>query len=104
VLSDLENDKIAARKAGQFTVAVRASELQGKYLAMFTDRVEHDTTAIREYTEAERLEGKRVAALLVKDVNQPLLPAKIDSQHNESQVGTNEQEGQNSGRETPLPP
>ena len=37
VLKNLREDRDAARKAGQFWPAVRADELMGKYLAMFTD-------------------------------------------------------------------
>ena len=37
VLKNLREDRKAARKAGQFGPAVRADELLGKYLAMFTD-------------------------------------------------------------------
>ncbi len=37
VLKNLREDRDAARKAGQFGPAVRADELLGKYLAMFTD-------------------------------------------------------------------
>ena len=37
VLKNLREDRDAARKAGQFGPAVRADELMGKYLAMFTD-------------------------------------------------------------------
>ena len=37
VLKNLREDRKAARAAGQFGPAVRADELLGKYLAMFTD-------------------------------------------------------------------
>ncbi len=37
VLKNLREDRDAARKAGQYGPAVRADELLGKYLAMFTD-------------------------------------------------------------------
>ena len=37
VLKNLREDRDAARKAGQFGPAVRADELMGKHLAMFTD-------------------------------------------------------------------
>lgn len=39
VLADLEHDKIMARKVGQYAVAKGCTELQGKYLAMFTENV-----------------------------------------------------------------
>ncbi|MEE8152485.1 MAG: terminase small subunit [candidate division NC10 bacterium] len=37
VLKNLREDRKAAREAGQYGPAVRADELLGKYLAMFTD-------------------------------------------------------------------
>jgi len=40
VLRDLERRGCAAEGAGQYAAAIRASELQGKHLSMFTDRVE----------------------------------------------------------------
>jgi len=40
VLSDLEHDKLLAREAGQYSVAKGCTELQGRFLAMFTDKVE----------------------------------------------------------------
>jgi len=39
VLADLEHDKLLARKAHQYSVAKGCTELQGRYLAMFTDNV-----------------------------------------------------------------
>jgi len=44
VLRDLEASRIAATEAGQHTAAIRAAELQGKYLKMFTERIEHVQT------------------------------------------------------------
>ncbi|MHC4160113.1 MAG: terminase small subunit [Planctomycetota bacterium] len=38
VLDDLEHEKLLARQEGQHSVATKCSELQGKYLAMFTDK------------------------------------------------------------------
>lgn len=40
-LRRLERLSDKAEKAGQFSAAVRSVELQGKYLKMFTDRIEH---------------------------------------------------------------
>ena len=42
VLADLEHDKVMARKHNQYSVAKGCTELQGKYLAMFTDRLQTD--------------------------------------------------------------
>lgn len=40
VLRDLEECRVAARADGQYAPAIRASELQGRHLKMFVDRVE----------------------------------------------------------------
>jgi len=42
VLRDLESAREGAMEAKQYAPAVRASELQGKHLRMFADRVEHE--------------------------------------------------------------
>ena len=39
VLADLEHDKLLAREARQYSVAKGCTELQGRWLAMFTDRI-----------------------------------------------------------------
>jgi hypothetical protein len=39
VLGDLESQKQAAFLSGQLSVAVRATELQGRYLGMFIDKI-----------------------------------------------------------------
>ncbi|MHC4123026.1 MAG: terminase small subunit [Planctomycetota bacterium] len=44
VLADLEHDKLLAREHHQYNVAKGCSELQGKYLAMFTDRNINENT------------------------------------------------------------
>lgn len=41
VLNDLEELRVKAMDDGKYQAAVRASELQGKWLKMFTDRIEH---------------------------------------------------------------
>ena len=41
VLADLESTRLAALSEGKYTSAVRCTELQGKFLKMFTDRIEH---------------------------------------------------------------
>ena len=68
VLRDLEEARQAAFAEGQYAVAVRSSELQGKYLKMFTERIEHSrtiddvsdeelTALIRELSEKGALDG-----------------------------------------------
>ena len=64
VLADLEHDKLAARQASQYGVAKSCTELQGKYLAMFTDRsLIEDVGKQREYTEREKEEARAIAKI-----------------------------------------
>ncbi len=44
VLRDIEVERIQALNARQFAPAVRCSELQGKYLKMWVDKIEHVQT------------------------------------------------------------
>ncbi len=44
VLRDIEDERIQALAAGQIAPAVRCSELQGKYLKMWVDKIEHVQT------------------------------------------------------------
>jgi hypothetical protein len=44
VLRDIEVQRIQALAARQFAPAVRCSELQGKYLKMWVDKIEHVQT------------------------------------------------------------
>ena len=40
ILANLAHDRLMARKNHQYSVATRCTELEGKYLAMFTDRID----------------------------------------------------------------
>ena len=74
VLCDLEHDKRMARRYKQYSVAARCSELQGKYLAMFTDNYLITREDSAEYDQRELAEVRRIAALLVSQ-GQAALPA-----------------------------
>ncbi len=68
VLSDLEHDKLMARENHQYAVAKACTELQGRFLAMFTDRTQIDDPAkVRELAEKELEEARRIAAIRLKD-------------------------------------
>ena len=58
VMANLAHDRQMARKNHQYSVAIRATELEGKYLAMFTDRLATNTNESAEQlarmTEEER--------------------------------------------------
>jgi phage terminase small subunit len=76
VLADLEHDKLMARKAGQYGVAKGCTELQGKYLVMFTDNVnQNDVQKQRELDEREAKEAERLAAILLRE--------RIEEEHRE---------------------
>ncbi len=61
VLADLEHDKIMARKHQQYSVAKSCTELQGKYLAMFIDRLQTNDAKAEEIKESERAELEAIA-------------------------------------------
>ncbi len=67
VLADLEHDKLMARQVGQYAVAKGCTELQGKYLAMFTDNINQtDTVRQRELDERESKEAEEIARLRLR--------------------------------------
>jgi len=51
------------RQPPDLAAIARFSELQGKYLAMFTDKHITNTERVRELTEAEHEEARRLAAI-----------------------------------------
>jgi phage terminase small subunit len=53
VLADLEHDKVMARKHNQYSVAKGCTELQGRYLAMFRDRLQTETEEHQALTDEE---------------------------------------------------
>lgn len=55
VMADLEETRLLAMEKGQLSAAVRCSELQGKHLAMFTDKIEQTTTIQESMSETERM-------------------------------------------------
>lgn len=55
VLADLEEVRLKALEAKQFSPAVRASELQGKYLKMFFDGHTVDPTGVGAMSEEQLL-------------------------------------------------
>ena len=68
VLCNLEHDRVLARENHQFAVAKSCSELQGRYLAMFTDRqIVDDPAKAKQLTEKEAEEARRIAAIRLRD-------------------------------------
>ncbi len=73
VLRDLEQSRLKSLADGQYAPAVRCSELQGKYLKMFVDKIEHVQTIedvptqelvrlLREIAEAGGIDLARLIA------------------------------------------
>lgn len=72
VLNDLEAARIAAMAAGQFTSAIRASELQGKDCGMFVESVNHNVSGHLQTIDTrlgEVPEDKRLALLAALDTS-----------------------------------
>jgi phage terminase small subunit len=68
VLSDLEHDKLMARENHQYAVAKSCTELQGRFLAMFTDhQIVDDPARAKQLTEKEAEEARRIAAIRLRD-------------------------------------
>ena len=66
VLADLEHDKLLAREARQYSVAKSCTELQGRYLAMFTDNVNQTTEEPIELSEEEKAIYREAAGKVLK--------------------------------------
>ena len=66
VLSNLDHDRQMARKAGQYSVAKGCTELQGKYLAMFTDNVNQTLEEPKPLSEEERAIIQEAADKIIK--------------------------------------
>ena len=63
VLANLRHDRFMARKAGQYSVARACDELEGKYLAMWTDRHIDDTPIKEDFTPAQVAYIKKAASI-----------------------------------------
>ncbi len=60
VLANLAHDRQMARKQNQYHVAKSCTELEGRYLAMFTDNISQTTDDVPKLTEEEQ-EKVRIA-------------------------------------------
>jgi len=69
IFSDLENQRLLAlaKNPPDIQAANRSSELQGRHLAMFTDRVVVDEMVVHEYDALLEVEAHRLARLLLED-------------------------------------
>ena len=69
VLANLDHDRQMARKHHQYAVSKACTELQGRYLAMFTDKtLTEDVNKTRELSEHEKEEAKRIAEIRLHPV------------------------------------
>jgi hypothetical protein len=68
ILADLEHDKIMARKLHQYSVGKGCTELQGKYLSMFTDKqIIKDSDHRIEMDENMKAEAKRLSIIMLNE-------------------------------------
>ncbi|MCX5653709.1 MAG: hypothetical protein NTY65_03540 [Planctomycetota bacterium] len=78
VLTDLEHERQLALAKGDIAAAIRASELQGKHLAMFTDRLAVDESQVVERYNARRAEeAARITAILLMNPAPLQIPAAL---------------------------
>ncbi|MHC4637817.1 MAG: terminase small subunit [Planctomycetota bacterium] len=66
VLANLDHDRQMARKNHQYSIATRCTELEGKYLAMFTDNINQKTEQTEPLQADELEELQRLAVLATK--------------------------------------
>jgi len=67
VLANIRHDRILARNSGQISSAVRCDELEGKFLAMFTDNInQNQPQQPRSIPKDEEKELKKYAAFLLR--------------------------------------
>lgn len=78
--------ELLARKQNNLAVAVKCVELQGKTCNAFTDNLNVTSDQRREYTEAQQIEAKRLAGILLREKYQ--LPV-IDAEATEVSTGEN---------------
>jgi hypothetical protein len=65
ILSDLEHTRLQALAAGDWSTATRCSELQGKHLAMWTDKVAVDKTYVHVYDERAAIDARKITRILL---------------------------------------
>ncbi len=78
VLANLAHDRLMARTNHQYSVATRCTELEGKYLAMFTDNIADKTEPplkpLSEEEEAIYKEAAKKLTLLELERHKPETP------------------------------
>jgi len=78
ILADLEHDKLLARQARQYSVAKGCTELQGKYLAMFTDKIAtnpaKEAERAKHMTEEEEAFARIVTGIRLKELSAETKP------------------------------
>lgn len=94
VFANLAHDRQMARKHNQYSVAKSCTELEGRYLVMFTDNYADKTAAqpIKKFTTEELKELERLAAIATGiETKKARPPLKADT----TGAGTLEAEGLN---------
>jgi len=99
VLNDLEAVRIQAVERNDLAAAIRASELQGKHLMMFSERMvlaREEPERQCQLDESERREATMLATLRLR---LPMSPV-FELPGNSSETG--EKQGESNGTDTPL--
>ena len=99
VLSDIEDTRRRAITGGDLAVAIRCSELTGKFFGMFSDRLalsREEPERSKELSAAEQREATLLATLRLR---LPMSPV-FELPGNSSETG--EKQGESNGTDTPL--
>lgn len=84
VLANLRHDRQMARQHNQYHVAKSCTELEGRYLAMFTDNVQDVTEKPVKLTEEEKAEYRKIAREMLKSESEARsLKARSESEARE---------------------
>ena len=67
VLANLSHDRQMARKNHQYSVALRATELEGRYLAIFTDNINQTSDQPTPLSDEDR----EIAMAIAKELTKP---------------------------------
>lgn len=84
VLHDLEHTRVLALEKSDLMAAARCSELQGKAMALFADRLAVDSEALHQFDEHRRRQAQRISSIINRNrelspSNPPLLPASFSA-------------------------
>jgi len=101
IVSEHERLMKVAEIAGDLATATRNLELIGRTRGAYADVVQVDAGRRRDYTEAERIEARRIAGLLIQGegTNPPSTPSPPSPQDDEGQLPRQEKSEESSEAE-----